>query len=90
MNESSHCGYCLRGTEGLIKIECTPDGGRTWIYPILACAPCRAFLRGVYRIHREKAEPSKKRLIGHLVMEGGYCPKCGSHIGVRLKGVEKK
>ena len=60
------CGYCLRGTEELVKIECTPDGGRTWIYPILACAPCRAYLSGVYRIHKDKAEPKNQGVFADL------------------------
>ncbi len=51
--KEERCGYCLRGTENLIRIELTPDGGRTWLYPILACAPCRKYLMGIYRIVKE-------------------------------------
>ncbi len=47
------CGYCLRWTDGLLKIDLTPDGGRTWLSPILACIDCRKYLMGVYRIHKK-------------------------------------
>ena len=49
-----NCDYCLRETEGLKEIECTPDGGRTWLKPIWACFECRDFLKGVFRLYREK------------------------------------
>jgi hypothetical protein len=50
----ARCGYCLRGTEDLVKIDCTPDGGKTWVDTIIACKPCREYLHGFYRVHGKK------------------------------------